>query len=85
MSEKLVGIAELKNKLSEYLRSVRKGRSIVVVDRQTPIAEIRPYVKERPVRAALRPARELRSLKLPSRPKRATNSVESLREDRDDR
>jgi prevent-host-death family protein len=37
-----VGIAELKAKLSEYLHLVRRGRSITVHDRNTPIARIVP-------------------------------------------
>ena len=41
-----VRIAELKAKLSEYLRTVRKGHSITVLDRDTPIARIVPYEPE---------------------------------------
>jgi prevent-host-death family protein len=40
-----VRIAELKARLSEYLRSVRRGRSITVLDRDTPIARLVPYVE----------------------------------------
>ncbi len=40
---KPVGIAELKAKLSGYLRAVRRGRTVVVRDRDTPIAQIVPY------------------------------------------
>ncbi len=38
---KTVGIRELKNRLSEYLREVRLGTTILVTDRGTAIAEIR--------------------------------------------
>lgn len=38
---KAVGIKELKNRLSEYLREVRSGVRIVVTDRQQVIAELR--------------------------------------------
>jgi len=41
-----VGIAELKSRLSEYLRKVRGGRAIVVLDRDQPIARIVPYENE---------------------------------------
>ena len=41
MSE--VRIAELKSRLSEYLRAVRRGRSVTVLDRETPIARLVPY------------------------------------------
>jgi prevent-host-death family protein len=38
-----VGIATLKAHLSEYLRDVRRGRTVTVVDRDTPIAQLVPY------------------------------------------
>ncbi len=38
-----VRVAELKSKLSEYLRKVRAGRTVTVLDRSTPIARIVPY------------------------------------------
>ena len=47
---KQVRIAELKARLSEYLREVRGGETISVLDRETPIAQIVPV----PSRAALR-------------------------------
>jgi prevent-host-death family protein len=37
-----VGIAQLKARLSEYLRAVRRGETIAVLDRETPIAQIIP-------------------------------------------
>ena len=37
---KTVGIKDLKNNLSAYLREVRRGTRIVVSDRQTIVAEI---------------------------------------------
>jgi prevent-host-death family protein len=39
---KQVRIAELKSHLSEYLRAVRGGQTIAVLDRETPIAHIIP-------------------------------------------
>jgi antitoxin (DNA-binding transcriptional repressor) of toxin-antitoxin stability system len=39
---KSVRVAELKSHLSEHLRSVRRGHSLVVLDRDTPIAQIVP-------------------------------------------
>ena len=39
---KQVRIAELKAKLSEYLRAVRRGETITVLDRDTPVAQIVP-------------------------------------------
>lgn len=37
------GIADLKARLSHYLRSVRRGEQVVVLDRDTPVAVIVPY------------------------------------------
>jgi len=37
-----VRISELKAKLSEYLRAVRRGETIAVLDRETPVAQIVP-------------------------------------------
>ncbi len=42
-TEKRVKVAELKAALSAYLREARAGRSVVVCDRDTPIARIVPY------------------------------------------
>ena len=39
---KQVRIAELKSRLSEYLRVVRGGETISVLDRETPVAQIVP-------------------------------------------
>jgi antitoxin (DNA-binding transcriptional repressor) of toxin-antitoxin stability system len=39
---KTVGIRELKNRLSEYLRQVRSGESVLVTDRGEVIAEFSP-------------------------------------------
>jgi prevent-host-death family protein len=50
MAMRNVRIAELKARLSEYLRAVRGGETIAVLDRETPVAQIIP-VRER---AALR-------------------------------
>jgi len=36
-----VGVRELKNRLSEYLRMVRRGEAILVTDRGEPVAELR--------------------------------------------
>jgi antitoxin (DNA-binding transcriptional repressor) of toxin-antitoxin stability system len=39
---KTVGIRELKNSLSEYLRQVRSGESLLVTDRGQVVAELSP-------------------------------------------
>jgi prevent-host-death family protein len=37
-----VGVRELKNRLSEYLREVRRGESVLVTDRGKVVAELSP-------------------------------------------
>jgi prevent-host-death family protein len=75
-----VRIADLKAKLSEHLRSVRNGSTLTVLDRDTPVARIVPYVAQSlEIRKA---QRRLRDLKLPPRPGRRTDSVALLLEDR---
>ena len=37
-----VAVRDLKNRLSEFLRQVRAGQSVIVTDRGRPIAEINP-------------------------------------------
>ncbi len=39
---KTVGVRELKNRLSEYLRQVRSGEGVLVTDRGEVIAELTP-------------------------------------------
>ena len=41
-----VKIAELKAKLSEYLRQVRRGHPVIVLDRNQPIARLIPFEAE---------------------------------------
>jgi prevent-host-death family protein len=42
MNEKTVGVAELRQNLSVYLRRVSKGERLVVTDRNRPVAELGP-------------------------------------------
>ncbi|MHB1169328.1 MAG: type II toxin-antitoxin system Phd/YefM family antitoxin [Longimicrobiales bacterium] len=39
---RVVGIRQLKARLSEYLREVRRGEVFLVTDRDTVVAELRP-------------------------------------------
>jgi prevent-host-death family protein len=39
---KTVGVRELKNRLSEYLRQVRSGEELLVTDRGEVVAELTP-------------------------------------------
>jgi antitoxin (DNA-binding transcriptional repressor) of toxin-antitoxin stability system len=74
---KTVGIADLKAHLSEHLRAVRKGRTLTVLDRDTPVALLAP-VEEGPLelRKATRSPRDLRGT--PSRVMAADSLAELL-------
>lgn len=63
-----VRIADLKSRLSEHLRKVRAGRSLTILDRDTPIARIVPWSGNGPalnVRSPLPGAPKISGVKLP--------------------
>ena len=63
-----VRIADLKSRLSEHLRKVRAGRSLTILDRDTPIARIVPWQAgdiHLKVRLPLAGAPKLQQVKLP--------------------
>lgn len=45
MSEMSVGIRELKGHLSEYLRRVRAGETVIITDRGQPVGRIVPVAQ----------------------------------------
>ena len=90
-----VRIGELRNHLSRYLRVVRDGASLIVMDRETPVAEIRPIASEPIDESNLRDDLVRRGVLVPAPrgsltldelgpPVRCRTSVlDALREDRD--
>ena len=82
-----VQIAELKAHLSRYLAQVRTGDTVIVCDRQTPIARLVPYAETDDgfvVHAPTRPAKALRGIR-GIKIKRAVDVVALLRHGRDQR
>lgn len=91
---KTAAIAELKNRLSHYLRIVSGGETVTILDRGRPVAQITPVrsteddgLRKLAAQGLVRlPLRRLpkefwrRPLAKPSR-----SVVEALREDREDR
>ena len=80
-----VKVAELKARLSEYLRRVRRGHPVTVLDRDTPIARIVPYSAgltdlkiRRPAPGAGKPS----GVRLPPRLKTNVDIVALLMEER---
>ena len=83
--KKRVKISELKAHLSEYLRHVRRGHTVEVLDRDTAIAEIIP-IKTTASGLRYRPAKgRLQDVKVPPTLDPAVDVVALLREDRDAR
>ena len=79
-------VSELKARLSSYLADVRSGATVVVCDRNTPIARLVPS-DETPdvhIREPTRPLAELRRLR-GVRPHGPIDVTELLRLDRDQR
>jgi antitoxin (DNA-binding transcriptional repressor) of toxin-antitoxin stability system len=74
---KKVGIAELKSKLSEFLRTVQGGESIAVLDRNRAVAHIVPIL-ERPGLRIRKPASGSPKPNKVSLPKPAHQKVDAL-------
>jgi antitoxin (DNA-binding transcriptional repressor) of toxin-antitoxin stability system len=72
---KQVGIAELKSRLSEFLRVVQGGESIAVLDRNRAVAHIVP-VPERPGLRIRRPATDSPKPNKVSLPRTAARKID---------
>jgi|SRR5258708_14464407 prevent-host-death family protein len=91
----IVGSRELKTRLGTYLNRVRRGETILVTDRNEPVAELRPVPgASDPSRAGLRTAAALGVVTLPVRPRpgrftlirsRGKLASAAVSSDRDDR
>jgi prevent-host-death family protein len=79
-----VRISELKAKLSEYLRAVRRGETIAILDRETPVAQIVPVRAQSGlrVRKPAPGAPPLNRILLPKPAKLPIDVVELLLEER---
>jgi len=79
-----VGVAELKARLSEYLRRVRRGETITVLDRETEIARILPLAGADPlsVRSPSEGADRIQDVPLPPPLGLDVDVLDLLREER---
>ncbi|HEX9688831.1 MAG TPA: type II toxin-antitoxin system prevent-host-death family antitoxin [Thermoanaerobaculia bacterium] len=87
-------ISELRDRLSEYLARVRKGETVIVYDRDTPIARIDPiapapknipeWVLEAERRGIATPPKIRDGARLPEpmKPKKPVGLLEALLEER---
>ena len=85
MVMKKVRIAELKARLSEHVREVRRGASYTVMDRETPVARLVPYSTEGEGLRFRRPRgrhSSLQKVPLPPPVRIKTDAVAVLLEDR---
>ena len=83
---KEVRIADLRSRLREHLRHVRGGRTLTVLDRNTPIAHIVPCADKKgllSVRAPLPGAPKLHRIPLPPPLRLRTDIVSLLLEERE--
>jgi len=79
-----VGVADLKARLSEYLRRVRRGETVTVLDRDTEIARIVPLEDGDPlsVRPPASRAPGLQAVPLPPPLELEVDPLDLLREER---
>lgn len=79
-----VGVADLKAKLSEHLRAVKRGEEVTVYDRNEPIARIVPFTTRGAliVREPTHAYKSFRDIKLPAPVKLDVDPVELLLQDR---
>jgi prevent-host-death family protein len=80
-------VSELKSRLSAYLAEVRKGATIIVYDRNTPIARLTPLVEAEDdlvITKAAQRASNLKKIKgvRPKRPVDVDRLLQELRKDR---
>jgi len=79
-----VKIAEFKAHLSQYLREVRAGQTLTVMDRNTPVAFVSPAEKNDPDGLIVRKAtRKWSDVKIPPPLKTDVDIVKILLEDRE--
>ncbi len=81
-SERTVKVAELKARLSAYLRAARRGHAVTVCDRDTPIARLVPYRLAGEPLAVREPLRGLHETPLPQPLGHHVDSLAALLEER---
>lgn len=80
--EQTVKVAELKARLSAYLRTVRRGHPLTVCDRDTPVARLVPVGAPAEGLTSRQPLRPLHQVPLPPPLGRPLDSLAALLEER---
>jgi prevent-host-death family protein len=77
-----IPMADFKAHLSRYIRDVRNGKPLTLLDRQTPVAQVVPY-SEKPGKLAVRPAtRKPSQVRFPPPPGKKLEVVRYAAEER---
>ncbi len=78
-----VRMADFKAHLSRYIRDVRQGRPLTLMDRETPVAQVIPY-PGKPGNLAVRPAvRRPGQVRFPAPHKKKLDVVQYAAEERE--
>lgn len=80
-----VRIAELKSRLSAYLRRVKRGETVTVMDRDTPVAQLVPLQAPQTPLHIRRARGKLGELRLPPPLRMRSDIVKLLLEERGER
>ncbi|MEO8452779.1 MAG: type II toxin-antitoxin system prevent-host-death family antitoxin [Gemmatimonadota bacterium] len=81
-TEKTVKVAELKARLSAYLRAARRGHTVVVCERETPVARLVPYAERGDQLTSRLPSRAWSAVKPAAPLGRPVDSLGALLEER---
>ncbi len=79
-TEKTVKIAQLKAQLSAFVRAARRGHTIVVCERDTPVARLVPYMSADDTLTSRLPLRPWGSMQLPNAVGKPVDSLAVLLE-----
>jgi len=79
---KSVRVAELKARLSEYLRAARRGETVTVCDRETPVARLVPVDEGQGALSVRLPVHGLHDTPLPPPLRKPVDSLAALLEER---
>jgi prevent-host-death family protein len=81
-NDRNVQIAEFKARLSHYLRGVRRGNSITVVSRDTPVARVVPCPGNSGRLSVRGPTRNAKAVRIPPPLRKRIDSLAALLEER---
>jgi len=78
--QKRISIAEFKAQLSTHIGAVRRGSTLTIFDRETPVARLVPYRPQKTALEVWKPIGALAHITLPPAPRGAVDSLAVLLE-----